>query len=390
MTRRQLVQALFILSLLIPLSAKAGTALSFPVTFSEPVNVTGSPRLSLNVGGVARYATYASGSGTTTLTFTYNTVVGDVDLDGVALSSPLDLNGGTIKDLAGNDLAPLTFTLPNTANVKVDHPSLAMDFAANDFLFNGTHYGSLTSFLTAASGTFTRGSTATYYDASGILQTAAINVPRFDHDPVTGVLKGLLLETTRTNLQLYSDAIDHASWSKVASTVTPNATTSPAGTMTADLLVPDTTNTWHLVSSAGKTTVASQYYTASIYAKPAGYDYVYVNLTDPANHYAVFNISTCAVGVIGASVTSTSAQPVGNGWCRIAVTAQVSGTSSNGAYHVTGGNSVAAFSGNGTSGVYFWGAQFEKGDFITSYIATAATSATRPLETFTIPTGGLV
>ena len=387
MTCRQLIHALFILSLLIPLSAQAGTALSFPVTFSEPVNVTGSPRLSLDVGGVARYATYASGSGTTTLTFTYNTVVGDVDLDGVTLSSPLDLNGGTIKDLAGNDLTPLTFTLPNTANVKVDHPSLAMDFAANDFLLNGTHYGSLTSFLTAASGTFTRGSTATYYDASGVLQTAASGVARVDYVPATGVLKGLLLESSSSNLQTYSETIDNAAWGKSAITVTANATNSPAATTTAELAVPNTTNTYHSLNTGNKTTTASSYYTASIYAKPAGYTYAYINLTDPANHYAVFDISACTVGLIGASVTSTSAQSVGNGWCRISVTAQVSGTTANAAYHVTGGNNTSSFAGNGTSGIYFWGAQFEAGNFPTSYILTSATSVSRSADNITMPTG---
>lgn len=46
---------------------------------------------------------------------------------------------------------------------------------------------------------FSRGSTATYFDATGTLQTAAANSPRFDCDPATHVLKGLLCEESRTN-----------------------------------------------------------------------------------------------------------------------------------------------------------------------------------------------
>ena len=42
--------------------------------------------------------------------------------------------------------------------------------------------------------TFTRASTATYTDASGTIQTAAINAPRWDYDPVTHALRGLLIE----------------------------------------------------------------------------------------------------------------------------------------------------------------------------------------------------
>ena len=52
--------------------------------------------------------------------------------------------------------------------------------------------------------TFARASTATYFDVTGTLQTAATNAPRWDYDPVTHVLKGLLVEEARTNLLLNS------------------------------------------------------------------------------------------------------------------------------------------------------------------------------------------
>ena len=34
--------------------------------------------------------------------------------------------------------------------------------------------------------TFTRGSSGTYFGPDGIMRTAGVNEPRFDHDPVTG------------------------------------------------------------------------------------------------------------------------------------------------------------------------------------------------------------
>lgn len=47
--------------------------------------------------------------------------------------------------------------------------------------------------------TFTRASTATYFDATGTLQSAAINEARFDYDPATLLARGFLIEEARTN-----------------------------------------------------------------------------------------------------------------------------------------------------------------------------------------------
>ena len=57
--------------------------------------------------------------------------------------------------------------------------------------------------LTARKGptpTFTRASTATFVGSNGLIQSAAINEARFDHNPVTLACKGLLMEESRTNL----------------------------------------------------------------------------------------------------------------------------------------------------------------------------------------------
>jgi hypothetical protein len=47
--------------------------------------------------------------------------------------------------------------------------------------------------------TFTRSSSATYFNSSGVLTTAANNEPRFDHDPATLSSRGFLPEEQRTN-----------------------------------------------------------------------------------------------------------------------------------------------------------------------------------------------
>jgi hypothetical protein len=97
----------------------SGQNLNFVATMSEATTVTGTPRIALTIGVTTRYATYLSGSGTTSLTFRYTTQSGDNDTDGIAVTSPVQLNSGTLADATGN-AATLTFTPPNTTLVRVD------------------------------------------------------------------------------------------------------------------------------------------------------------------------------------------------------------------------------------------------------------------------------
>lgn len=105
--------------LCLPCSSAAAASLSFTIATSEPVTVTGTPRIAIDVGGVTRYATYAAGTGTAALTFSYAVQSGDFDANGITLVSPLALNGGSIADAAGNPASSLGFTLPDTSALKV-------------------------------------------------------------------------------------------------------------------------------------------------------------------------------------------------------------------------------------------------------------------------------
>ena len=65
--------------------------------------------------------------------------------------------------------------------------------------------------------TFSRPSTATYFDAAGVMQSAASGALRHDFDPATGEYKGWLLEGQATNLLLYSQDYSNASWAVINS-----------------------------------------------------------------------------------------------------------------------------------------------------------------------------
>ena len=96
-----------------------GEFLTFQVAFDEAVLVTGTPQLGLTIGSSAVNAVYEGGNGKMNLVFRYRVQPGDADSDGIAVTTPLALNSGTIKNAGGSDTT-LTFTAPSTAAINVD------------------------------------------------------------------------------------------------------------------------------------------------------------------------------------------------------------------------------------------------------------------------------
>lgn len=100
-----------------------GTDVDFTVNYSENVTVTGLPRIALDVGGSTLYATYSSGSGSTSLIFRYTVGAGDLDDNGIAFASTLvDLNSGTIVDGVGlNGLLEFTAIAPSVSGININY-----------------------------------------------------------------------------------------------------------------------------------------------------------------------------------------------------------------------------------------------------------------------------
>ncbi|WP_198292797.1 cadherin-like beta sandwich domain-containing protein [Mesorhizobium sp. STM 4661] len=67
----------------------------------------GTPRIALTIGGTTRFANYASGSGTTELSFGYTVQAGEIDLDGIQVGAAIQANGGTIGNFDGTVSADL-------------------------------------------------------------------------------------------------------------------------------------------------------------------------------------------------------------------------------------------------------------------------------------------
>jgi cyclophilin family peptidyl-prolyl cis-trans isomerase len=148
----------------------AGQSISILVTFAESVNVTGTPLLALNDGGVA---SYVSGSGSTTLTFNYTVGANqNVAVLDYASTSALTLNGGTIAD-AGNTNAVLT--LPATGTDGLAAKNIAVGAALADVAVT----------MTATASTLPGGSIAYAITVTNKGTSAAQNVTLSDTLPAT-------------------------------------------------------------------------------------------------------------------------------------------------------------------------------------------------------------
>lgn len=218
--------------------------------------------------------------------------------------------------------------------------------------------------------------------------------PRFDYDPVTKAPRGLLVEEQRTNLLLWSEEFDNASWVKGSSTVTANAAVSPDGTMDADKVIVNNAVTLGTFSAAGVRQVNSKSasaitYTYTVYMKAGEFNSGFLFMSNAATSASARASFDLSAGIASATVTvsaftnaSASMTPVGNGWYRCSLTA-TSDTATDLRCDVFPTDTVAT-QGNGTSGIYIWGAQLEAGAFATSYIPTVASQVTRTADAATV------
>jgi hypothetical protein len=217
---------------------------------------------------------------------------------------------------------------------------------------------------------FSRASTATYINASGNIATQAANQPRFEY--LSGVLKGLLLESSSTNLILQSEQINNAAYVPTDCTVLANQTTAPDGTNTADALIENAANNIEpsiFQHVAGLDQTAT--YTCSAFLKPNGRNHAVLKLNgnSPANYCEIHAYMESGdhevVNIGAASHCRAFLQPLANGWFRAAISGQPQTAAGTGnidcVVFATGeapsGTDALPYNGEGNKGIFIWGNQ---------------------------------
>ena len=225
---------------------------------------------------------------------------------------------------------------------------------------------------------FTRASTGTRIAPTGLIEEVASGDSRLNYDLLNGKVVNCphyLLEPARTNLYSYSSAFTNIN--AFSLTVTDNVAISPQGNLNASSIIPSTSNTVHYLNYPNN---SSGTVTLSIYAKANGYNYIFLHLYDGSNGRAWFNLENGVIGTTDASI-SAKIEKMPNGWYRCIITRVLSGNLIQADIAVSENDNIGSFSGNGTSGLYIFGAQLETGSYPTSYIPTNGTAITRAAET---------
>jgi len=238
----------------------------------------------------------------------------------------------------------------------------------------------------------------------GYAPTASGTLTSFSSNELRMTNLGLLVENARTNYIPLSQSFTIADWTPFNLTsVSNNQTVAPDGTTTAGKIVEDTSNSYHGIynfssDNAIKTSPVSC--SNSIYVKAAGRNFAFLvgksNSATPIDYSIVVNLTTGAITETHSdnspSNASGSAETLGNGWFRLNVTLDSIATQTMflevGPCASGTGNTWSfgrpTYTGDGSSGIYIWGAQMEIGSFPSSQIPTTSTIATRAADAVTI------
>lgn len=262
---------------------------------------------------------------------------------------------------------------------------------------SGTKSGTLYSVLPANGDgdfTHTRATSATRVNKDGLIESVASGVPRLDYPLIDGVVQScpaLLLEPSRTNTFQRSEELDNAYWTKATGiSVTANQSVSPDGNTTAEKVILDSgTNAINGGLYRSVSTSSGTEYALSFFAKKGEYRYGTVAFGSTQANGFHFDLED---GVIlsefnaSGQYTNISKQMIdyGNGWYRLIVVTQDNvgsgrflGIRPHNQYPTSTNNNYSS-TGDGTSGIYVWGAQLEvANDYATSYIPTTSSTVTR-------------
>lgn len=184
----------------------------------------------------------------------------------------------------------------------------------------------------------------------------------------TRVNKDGYVERVCWNLLSYSEEFDNASWNKTRSSVSSNIINGPFGILNGYKLIEDTSisNTHQVTKNYTFTTGMTYTFSAYVKAKERFKGTLYI--FGKAGTEATFDLQLQTISK-SQSLLGSTIQNVGNDWFRVSITWTYDGV--GGAVAIALHNGISgAYTGDGVSGFYIWGAQLVEGSTPKDYFLT--------------------
>lgn len=260
-------------------------------------------------------------------------------------STLFKLSDALLLDLSSGEIVMSNLLVPRVGVDLFKLASLDLNFAQHKSLTDRVSGNNLV--------TFTRASTALYRGSDGLIKTAAVN--------------------------LLKDSVTYSGWGSAGQTFQTNAAISPSGSNDAVKLVAGAVSGGKFSYRSVSTTATN---VCSVYVKAGEYTNIQFRDLAASRFYTNFDLSAGSYVGGGLNFISAGIQGVGDGWYRcFVVNSRIGGIAFAIAGYpdgVTVTTSSPNFTGDGTSGIYIWGAQVENGVTPTEWIPTGSTISGAP------------
>ena len=230
--------------------------------------------------------------------------------------------------------------------------------------------------------TVSRASQGSLINSDLKIENVANNVPRFTYDTLNGC-PSLLTEPQSTNLITYPVSFDNSYWAKSGSSVVSGQASPHVDYPTSAFkLVEDTGTGSHYMekSFVVASGAANKTYSYSVRAKAEERNWLRLKIRDydgAVTHQCFFDLTNGVVGTTDNTISS-SIKLLADGNYECSFTALMGATANRLKcdFGLCDADNSASYTGDGTSGVYIFGAQLEQQVYPTSFIYNGTEGAT--------------
>ena len=231
---------------------------------------------------------------------------------------------------------------------------------------------------------FSRSGKATRINSQGLIEEVSNGQSRLNYPMIDGKVVGCphhILENSATNLVTYSEDFSNSYWALQRVSILSNNEIAPNGTLTATKFTEDTSNNSHQTRPSSVISLnIGQAYTFTCFAKKS--ERKEFRIENVGQYGVYFDLENgTRVEDSASQIINSEIKELSNGWYKCSVTIKETSRTADYIYLQIAKDGSKSYQGDGSSGIYIYGAMLEQSSYSTSYIPTNGSAVTRSAET---------